>query len=122
MLETESLEAFMATIGFGDEERLSSICRQFTEWSAERCAVEVALDATPESDPETRDRLLDRAVELENLILNTPGQALEAIRAKARTLRHLMEMARADELAVMREIETFVDTFAQLLSGLGPAN
>ena len=84
---------------------------QFTDWLTERAALEIALDTTPESDPAAREALLDRAIELERLILNTPAGWPAAIRAKTYIVRRLMEMTQADELPAMREIETFVDAF-----------
>lgn len=83
--------------------------QQFGEWSKEHDAVDAALDRTPESSAEERDRLLDRFFELEHLILNTPGQEPAAILAKARTLRRMMELEQSAELPVMREIESFVN-------------
>jgi hypothetical protein len=87
------------------------IGHRFAEWLAERTTVEAALDRTPEKDSVKREALLDRAIELERLILYTPDQTPSAIRAKAHVLRWLMEMAHAEELPAMREIEEFVGAF-----------
>ena len=46
---------------------------QFTTWLTERTTLEAALDRTPESHTAVREALLDRAIELERLILNTPA-------------------------------------------------
>lgn len=46
---------------------------QFSRWSAERDAVDAALERTPERETEARDALLDRFFELEHLILQTPS-------------------------------------------------
>jgi hypothetical protein len=85
---------------------------RFAAWSAERIELEAALDRTPEGSADLRERLLERAFELEQLILNTPCGGIEAIRAKVRILRLLMEMAQADELPAMREIEAFLEQTA----------
>jgi hypothetical protein len=60
----------------------------------------------------SREAFLVRAVELERPILDTPAQSSTAIRAQTYALRRRMEMTQADELPVLREIETFVGGFA----------
>lgn len=98
----------MSTAGLRAADRDTPLGQRFAEWSEEHDAVDTALERTPESSAEERERLLDRFFELEHLILNTPNQEPAAILAKARTLRRIMELEGADQLAVMREIEAFL--------------
>jgi hypothetical protein len=81
----------------------------FEAWSAERRAIETALDDTLEEiDPDGRERLFDRAFALERLILTTPSVELSAMKAKAHLLLWLMEMERADGLPAMRHIHAYL--------------
>lgn len=52
--------------------------------------------------------MLDRAFELERLILNTPSLELPALRSKADILVWLMEMEGADGLPAMRHIRDYL--------------
>jgi hypothetical protein len=81
---------------------------RFEAWEEESNELESLLDRTPEGSDLARDRLLDRSFELEQLIFKTPCLELPAIRVKAGRLLRLMEMERADGLAAMRHIHSYL--------------
>ena len=67
------------------------------------------LDITPEEHEKARDRIFDRYVQIERLILRTRCLDLPAIKAKAGIILWLMEMEDADGLPAMRHIKAYID-------------